>query len=69
VLITGIESNSGGAYHPQGLAMFHDIVGKLPVEWECEPEEIARTALFLCSDDARHVNGAVVAVDGGMSAC
>jgi NAD(P)-dependent dehydrogenase (short-subunit alcohol dehydrogenase family) len=66
---TDIESHSGGAYHPGGLQMFLDIAGKLPVRWTCDPEEIAPTALFLCSDEAKHINGAVIAVDGGMSAC
>lgn len=66
---TSIESNSGGGYHPGGLKMFMDIAGKLPVDWICEPEDIAPVALFLCSDEARQVNGAVVAADGGMGAC
>jgi NAD(P)-dependent dehydrogenase (short-subunit alcohol dehydrogenase family) len=66
---TQIGAHSGGEYHAEGLRMFMDIAGKLPVQWTCDPDEIASTALFLCSDEARHVNGAVVAVDGGMSAC
>jgi NAD(P)-dependent dehydrogenase (short-subunit alcohol dehydrogenase family) len=66
---TQIGSHSGGENHPAGLRMFLDIVEKLPVKWICEPEDIARTALFLCSDESKHVNGAVVVVDGGMSAC
>jgi NAD(P)-dependent dehydrogenase (short-subunit alcohol dehydrogenase family) len=66
---TEIGAHSGGDYHPGGLQMFRNIAGNLPVNWICEPEEIASTALFLCSDEARHINGAVVAVDGGMGAC
>jgi NAD(P)-dependent dehydrogenase (short-subunit alcohol dehydrogenase family) len=66
---TDIGLHSGGAYHPGGLKMFQDIVEKLPVNWHCEPQEIAAAALFLCSDESKHINGAVLAVDGGMSAC
>lgn len=66
---TGIGAHSGGAYHEGGIRMFLDIVEKLPVNWVCDPEDIAPVALFLCSDEAKHVNGTVVSVDGGMSAC
>lgn len=66
---TDIGTHSGGEYHAQGIAMFGAIVSGFPVPWICEPDDIAPVALFLCSDDARHVNGAVLAVDGGMSAC
>ena len=66
---TEIGPHSGGQYHPAGIKMFRDITAKLPVNWHCDPEQIAAPALFLCSDEAKHVNGAVLAVDGGMSAC
>lgn len=32
-----------------------------------EPEDIARVARFLCSDDARHITGQVIVVDGGLT--
>jgi len=32
-----------------------------------EPEDIARVVAFLCSDEARHVTGQTIVVDGGMS--
>lgn len=34
----------------------------------CEPEEVARAALFLASDEASFVNGAALYVDGGWHA-
>jgi NAD(P)-dependent dehydrogenase (short-subunit alcohol dehydrogenase family) len=66
---TQITEHSGGKIHPGGLKLFTDITEKLPVNWNCDPEEVAPTALFLCSDESKHINGAVVPVDGGMSAC
>lgn len=39
-----------------------------PLKRSAEPEEIARPALFLASDEASYVTGAVLTVDGGMTA-
>jgi NAD(P)-dependent dehydrogenase (short-subunit alcohol dehydrogenase family) len=66
---TQISAHSGGTYHAEGAKLVMDLLACFPGKRECEPEDVARTALFLCSDDASHVNGAIVAVDGGLSAC
>ncbi|MFZ5668711.1 MAG: SDR family NAD(P)-dependent oxidoreductase [Pseudomonadota bacterium] len=43
-------------------------IGQLnPLRRAAAPEEIARVALFLASDDASYVNGQAIAVDGGLS--
>jgi NAD(P)-dependent dehydrogenase (short-subunit alcohol dehydrogenase family) len=43
-------------------------IGQLnPLRRGAVPEEIARVALFLASDDASYVNGQAIAVDGGLS--
>lgn len=41
--------------------------GKIPLGRVAQPWEIARAALFLISDDAAYITGAVLPVDGGMS--
>lgn len=40
----------------------------VPLQRIGEPLEVARTTMFLCSDDASYITGAEVAVDGGMTA-
>jgi NAD(P)-dependent dehydrogenase (short-subunit alcohol dehydrogenase family) len=44
------------------------LAATLPLGRPATPAEIANTALFLGSDEASYVNGAVVAVDGGRTA-
>jgi NAD(P)-dependent dehydrogenase (short-subunit alcohol dehydrogenase family) len=45
-----------------------DRVGRLnPLRRGAQPEELAKVALFLASNDASYVNGQAIAVDGGLS--
>jgi 3-oxoacyl-[acyl-carrier protein] reductase len=44
------------------------LVGNTPVGRPARLEEIGAVVRFLCSDEASYVNGAVVAVDGGLTA-
>ena len=46
-----------------GPGMYADV----PMARVGQPEEVAKVAVFLASDDASYVNGAIVPVDGGMS--
>jgi 3-oxoacyl-[acyl-carrier protein] reductase len=40
----------------------------VPLRRVGEPRDIADVIAFLCSDDARYVNGQVIYVDGGVTA-
>jgi NAD(P)-dependent dehydrogenase (short-subunit alcohol dehydrogenase family) len=55
----------GGGDLDKGLAM---TITKYPIGRLGAPEDIARVALFLASDDAAFVTGATFAADGGMTA-
>lgn len=66
---TNITENSGGASHPVGQEAIMKIMMSMPVNWMAEPEDVARVCVFLASDESRHVNGAEITVDGGMSVC
>jgi 3alpha(or 20beta)-hydroxysteroid dehydrogenase len=73
----GIRVNS---IHP-GLIetqMLHQVPGidanpeaavrRIPLGRIADPEDVARLALFLASDDSAYVSGAEITVDGGMTA-
>jgi meso-butanediol dehydrogenase / (S,S)-butanediol dehydrogenase / diacetyl reductase len=40
----------------------------MPIGRAATPDEIAGVIAFLASDDARFINGAILPVDGGVSA-
>jgi len=49
----------------QGFAS--DLVARIPLKRFARPEEIAKAALFLASDDSSFMTGEEIVVDGGMT--
>lgn len=63
-ILTDIESP--GAHDPETKRSY-PFFEKIPLGRIGEPEEIARVAAFLASDEASYVTGAEIVVDGGWS--
>jgi dihydroanticapsin dehydrogenase len=55
-----------GAGGRDALGPFIDMM--VPIGRQGQPEEVADVVAFLASDDARLMTGAVVLVDGGLTA-
>ncbi|MBC1193971.1 SDR family oxidoreductase [Microcystis aeruginosa BLCCF158] len=58
MLLAGFEGKEG---------LFKELSDMHPVGRIAEPEEVAKAALFLASQDAQFINGASLQLDGGIS--
>lgn len=57
------ESMPQDKVDPSGAARAQAFASLIPAI--LEPDDIANLALFLASDESRHINGAVIIADGG----
>ncbi|MGK2908268.1 MAG: SDR family NAD(P)-dependent oxidoreductase [Sphingobium sp.] len=62
----GINTVMGNVTNEEASELSKYYVGQA-IQRIGEPEEVARTSLFLASDDASYVCGAEISVDGGMT--
>jgi NAD(P)-dependent dehydrogenase (short-subunit alcohol dehydrogenase family) len=59
-----VEKDLGEAMNVDGTEFFNNLI---PLGRHATPEEVARTVLYLASDQSSFTTGAMVMVDGGMS--
>ncbi len=50
-----------------GVFEGHPKQDLIPTGRPCKPEDLANLVLFLCSEYAKYINGAIIPVDGGLS--
>lgn len=60
-----VEADLGTIIGRDGAAFFNEII---PMGRHGQPQEIARAALYLASDDSSFTTGSLLMADGGMSA-
>ncbi|WP_446830840.1 SDR family NAD(P)-dependent oxidoreductase [Candidatus Foliamicus sp.] len=69
---TGIWSQQGwssdASYQDHELKARGEVQSHIPMDRFADPEEIAKSVLFLASPDASYIHGSELMVDGGLSA-
>ena len=58
----------GGVYAGQNSAFLKEVSARIPMGRMAQPNEYQGAIVFLCSDDASYMNGAVLSMDGGRTA-
>lgn len=65
---TVIETPMGDSYLSDNEEMMKVMLKSVPMRRFGQPEEVAKTICWLCSEDASYLNGVALPVDGGSNA-
>ena len=64
-IVVGLVKTEAAVDHYGGEAGFERVANMLPLKRMAEPDDVAKAALFLASEQAAYVSGASLEVDGG----
>jgi len=67
IIETPLSCGQGGDDPAAGERFFGRFAERIPLRRVGQPEDVAATVAFLASDDARHITGASLLIDGGQT--
>ena len=67
IIETRLSSSQAGADDAARVAFFDQFRKRIPLRRVGEPEDVAAAVLFFASDDARHITGSTLLIDGGQT--
>ena len=67
IIETRLSSSQAGADDAARQSFFDQFRQRIPLRRVGEPEDVATAVLFFASDDARHVTGSTLLIDGGQT--
>lgn len=67
IIQTELSSSQSGAGDDTVTAFFERFKKRIPLRRVGQPEDVAAAVLFLASDDARHITGTTLLIDGGQT--
>jgi len=67
IIETKLSFSQGGKEDDARRAWFQEFSRRIPLRRVGQPEDVAATVAFLASDDARHITGSQLLIDGGQT--
>jgi NAD(P)-dependent dehydrogenase (short-subunit alcohol dehydrogenase family) len=67
IIETSLSFEQGASDDEEAKAYFHRFTQRIPLRRVGQPEDVGAAVAFLASDDARHITGSMLLIDGGQT--